>query len=179
MRPATSDDIPAVTRMLLARCEWLEERGLPTWRASVGDLAGQADNPDGTKWLLVHDDRTVIGCTTILDSAPPWGWTAEELAEPAHYLYTTATDPTYRAVQPGALIALWAVDRAHREGRRWVRRGCLHPALVRYYENQGFTLRYKVQRTHNLVYLLERPAESLPDLQIATRSTLSAGEHRG
>ena len=89
------------------------------------------------------------------------------LAEPASYLYSTCTRPDYRAARPGTLIALWAVDQAARLGRRWVRRGCLLPGLVDYYQRyqrQGFTLRHTVRRTRHTLYLLARRSERIPDL---------------
>jgi hypothetical protein len=85
------------------------------------------------------------------------GWTPDETAEPAYYLNTTVTDPAFRALRPGTLMAWWAVDRAARHGRAWVRRDCLWPGLVRYYQRQGFTLLHEVQRTRCRLYLLGPP----------------------
>lgn len=165
MRPATAGDIPAVESLILARSGWLEERGLPSWRESAAELARQAENPDGDVWVLAEDDGRVVGCTTIQEQTPPWGWTEEELHEPAHYLYSTVTDPAYRDTKPGTAMALWAVDRAARQGRTWVRRGCHFPGLVRYNETQGFTLVREVRRTHTSVYLMGRRAERVPDVE--------------
>ncbi|MFR9723758.1 DUF6879 family protein [Streptomyces sp. MS19] len=91
--------------------------------------------------------------------------TEEELNEPAHYLYTTVTDPAYRDVKPGTVMALWAVNRAAGQGRTWVRRGCHFPGLVRYYRTQGFELVHEVQRTRTKVYLMGRRAEHVTDLE--------------
>ncbi|MEV0521825.1 GNAT family N-acetyltransferase [Streptomyces sp. NPDC050439] len=171
VRPATTVDIPAVRTLVLARSAWLEERQMPSWRASADAVAGQAENPDGSMWLLTEETSgRVIGCTTIQQETPPWGWTEQELAEPASYLYTTVTDPADRAQRPGTLLALWAVNRASREGHAWVRRGCMFPSLVRYYETQGFALIHQVQRTHHLVYLLARKAERLTEVTAAIRT---------
>jgi hypothetical protein len=170
VRPATAADIPAVRTLVLARSAWLEERQMPSWRESADDVAVQAENADGTMWLLTEETSgRIIGCTTVQQETPPWGWTERELAEPADYLYTTVTDPADRAHRPGTLLALWAVDRAARQGRAWVRRGCMFPGLVRYYETQGFSLIHEVQRTHNHVYLMGRQAEELPDLPVRTQ----------
>lgn len=87
------------------------------------------------------------------------------LNEPAHYLYSTVTDPAYRDRKPGTVMALWAVDRAARHGRTWVRRGCHFPGLVRYYETQGFRLMHEVQRTRTKVYLMGRRAERVTDME--------------
>ncbi len=164
MRPATADDIPAVEEMILARSSWLEERGLPSWRENAAELARQAENPEGDVWVLAEDDGRIIGCTTVQEQTPPWGWTEDELNEPAHYLYSTVTDPAHRDKKPGTVMGLWAVDRAAREGRAWVRRGCRFPALVRYNETQGFKLLHEVQRTHTTVCLMGRRAERIDDL---------------
>ncbi|MEU1815115.1 GNAT family N-acetyltransferase [Streptomyces roseifaciens] len=164
MRPATAADIPAVEAMILTRCAWMEERGLLSWRRNAGDLAGQAVNPDGDMWVLANTTGRIIGCTTVQEKTFHCGWTDEERAEPAHYLYSSVTDPAYRRYRPGTAMALWAVDRAAAEGRTWVRRGCNYPALVDYYASQGFTLIHDVQRTNHRYYLMARRAEPIADL---------------
>ncbi|MEV4434468.1 GNAT family N-acetyltransferase [Streptomyces sp. NPDC049585] len=165
MRPATAADIPAVEAMVLARSAWLEDRGLPSWRESAADLAGQATNPDGDVWVLADDEaEKIIGFITVQDHNPPWGWTDEELAQPAHYLYSSVTDPAYRRHKPGTTMALWAVDRAAAMGKTWVRRGCNFPELVAYNTTQGFALLHEVQRTHTKVYLMGRRAQGITDV---------------
>ncbi|MFD8967177.1 GNAT family N-acetyltransferase [Streptomyces sp. NPDC059568] len=164
MRLATVADVPGVASMIRSRSAWLEERSLPSWRDSADNLAAQAENSHGGMWVLEDDESHIVGCTTVQEETPPWGWTPEELAEPAHYLFTTVTDPAYREHKPGTLIAFWAVDRAAREGKRWVRRGCMFPGLVSYYRTQGFTLLHEVQRTRNRVYLMARRAERIAEL---------------
>ncbi|KIH98899.1 acetyltransferase [Streptomonospora alba] len=158
MRPATGGDPDAVAAMIHARCDWMEERGLPSWRENVGDLAGQAAS--GAMWVLQAGGR-IAGCTTVLPQAPPGDWTPEETAAPSLYLFTTVTDPAYRRHRPGTLITAWAVDHTARHGRAWVRLGCFSPDLARYYERQGFTLVRKRQREGVPLYLLARRAERL------------------
>ncbi len=165
MRLATVADVPEVAAMIRSRSTWLEERSLPSRHDSADNLAAQAENSHGGMWVLENDESHIVGCTTVQEETPPWGWTPAELAEPAHYLFTTVTDPAYRAHKPGTLIALWAVDHAAREGKRWVRRGCMFSGLVGYYRTQGFTLLHEVQRTHNRVYLMARRAERIAELE--------------
>lgn len=174
MRPATAADAPAVESVILARSAWLEERGLPSWRDSAAELARQAENPDGDVWVLAEDGGRVIGCTTVQEHTPPWGWTEEELSEPAHYLYSSVTDPACQETKPGTAMALWAVDRAAQEGKAWVRRGCHFPGLVAYYKTQGFVLLHEVRRTHNMVYLMGRRAERVVDLRERFRALHSS-----
>jgi hypothetical protein len=164
MRPATAADIPAVASMIHARSGWLAERGLPSWRDHADELAAQAENADGSMWVLAAEGSRIVGCTTIQEETPPWGWTPEELTEPAYYLYTSVTDPAYQRFKPGTLMAWWAVDRAARGGKSWVRRGCMSRDLVRYYERQGFTLYHEVPRTRNIVYLMGRRAARIAEL---------------
>ncbi|MFL1380517.1 GNAT family N-acetyltransferase [Nocardiopsis protaetiae] len=158
MRPATGDDVSGVASMITARCEWMERHGLESWREDVDDLAGQAGR--GFMWVLEAEGR-IVGCTTVMTQALPQDWTAEEAAEPSLYLFTTATDPAYREHRPGTLIGLWAVGRAARQGRRWVRQGCYFPELVKYYKTQGFALVKEQDRNAERLYLLARRAERL------------------
>ncbi|MFI1868840.1 GNAT family N-acetyltransferase [Streptomyces jumonjinensis] len=160
MRPARSDDADAVVRIVLARSAWLEERGLPSWRDSAEKLAALTSNEDGSMFVLATDGHPV-GCTTVTTTTPPMAWTTEELAEPSLYLYGTVTDPALRKTKPGTLIARWAIDRAAREGREWVRRGCRFPGLVAYYQRQGFALIHEMRKTNGPMYLMGRRAERL------------------
>jgi hypothetical protein len=164
IRPARPQDEQEVVRIVLARSRWLEERGMPSWRDSAEKVAALTSNADESMWVLEADGRPV-GCTTVTDSTPPMAWTPEELAQPALYLYTTVTDPALREGKPGALIALWAVDRAAREGRKWVRRGCRFEGLAAYYQRQGFTLLHTMQKTHGPMFLMGRRAERIEDLE--------------
>lgn len=171
MRPATEDDAPGVAEMIRARCDWMEESGLESWRDMVDDLAGQAGS--GSMWVL-DDGGRVVGCTTVTEHAPPKDWTPEEAEEPSLYLFTTVTDPAYREHRPGTLIALWAVDQAARQGRAWVRRGCFEPELVKYYQSQGFGLVKEQERNAGHLYLMARRAERL-DVEVETAAGVGAG----
>jgi len=158
MRPATENDVTGVAEMIRARCGWQERRGLESWREEVDDLVGQAGS--GFMWVL-EDAGRIVGCTTVTTHSPPKDWTPEEATEPSLYLFTTVTDPAYRKYKPGTLIALWAVDRAARQGLRWVRRGCYFPELVKYYQTQGYDLVKEQDRSAGHLYLLAREAKRL------------------
>ncbi|WP_175324634.1 GNAT family N-acetyltransferase [Frankia sp. Cppng1_Ct_nod] len=120
MRLATNADVPAVAAIIRSRCVWLEERGLPSWRDSADDVAAQAENTDGTMWVLEEDGDRIVGCTMVQEETPPWGWTPTELAESAYYLYTSVTDPKFQEFKPETLMAWWAVDRAASTNKRWL-----------------------------------------------------------
>nr|WP_086578724.1 GNAT family N-acetyltransferase [Streptosporangium minutum] len=161
MRPTTSTDQDAVAAMILARCEWMERNGLPSWRPSVDDLAGQCGNPFGDVWVMEMNGSRIVGRTTIQQEGPPWGWTDTERAEPALYLNTTVTDPAYRHMRLGTLIAWWAVDQAAGQGVQWVRRDCLWPQLATYYASQGFSLVRTAENGKYTHHMLARRAEPM------------------
>ncbi|TYC08746.1 GNAT family N-acetyltransferase [Actinomadura syzygii] len=161
MRSASAADGPAVRELIAARCDWMEERGLPSWRPSIDDLVSQCDNPCGDVWVLELDGSRVLGRTTLQEQGPPWGWTEAEKTEPALYMTTSVTDPCFREVKPGTLMAWWAVDQAAQRGACWVRRDCLFPELAKYYQSQGYELVREVERGRHRLYMMARAAERL------------------
>ncbi len=122
---------------------------------------------------MTDTEGGLVGCTSLYEETPQWGWTDVERAETAFFLATTFTDPARRAERPGALIAWWALGHATRAGKDWVRRGCGHAGLVRYYRDvQGFQLVHTTERHGHTAYLLARKAQELAGLPI--RSAISA-----
>ena len=161
MRPASTADRQGVRAVIAARCDWLEANGMPSWRPSLDDLVAQTDNPCGDVWLLADGSR-VIGRTTLQgDVPPPWGWTDAERAEHALYLTTSVTDPEFRAVRPGTLMALWAVDQAAQAGASWVRRDCAFSELAKYYQTQGYDLVREAEYKGRRLFMMARRAERL------------------
>lgn len=144
VRAAEPSDAPAIERVIRSRAEWMRQKGLADWDAWMNSaelMAARATRPGAPARLLVHEDGTVIGCTTVSAVPSDEAWTAAERAESALYLNTTCTDPRWRAHRPGALLASWAVGEAAACAVAWVRRSCSNDALMRYYRDvQGFTL---------------------------------------
>ncbi len=145
--------------MVLARCEWLEDRGLPSWRPAVEGLVAQCADPHRDTWVLVDDVLGVVGQMLVQEQSPPWGWTEEERAEPALYLSGSITRPGLD--KPGRLMAWWAVDRAARLGVPWVRRHCQVRQVADYNLTQGFDLIREEQRTNARLWMMARRAELL------------------
>ncbi|WP_246250958.1 GNAT family N-acetyltransferase [Actinomadura litoris] len=144
-----------------ARCAWLEERGLESWRGAVEGLVEECDNPAGDVWVLDCEEQGVVGRMLVQDVGPPWGWTDAERAEPAWYLSGSLTVPGLRSRRPGTVMAWWAVDRAARSGVGWVRRHCHFEGVARYNLSQGFTLVRTEQRTNARLFMMARRAECL------------------
>ena len=105
MRLAQPWDRAAVARFVDARCDWLEARGLPSWRSERDDVVAQCDNPEGDVWVLDDEAAGVIGQTVVQWQGPPFGWTDAERAESALYLSGSVTDPAVKALRPGSLMA--------------------------------------------------------------------------
>jgi hypothetical protein len=145
--------------MISARCDWLEDRRLPSWRPHLDDLVSLTDNPCGDVWLLELDGDQIIGQTTVQPHAPPWGWTDQERAESALYMTTSVTDPAFRWLKPGTVMAWWAVARAAQVGAEWVRRDCLVPELAKYYLTQGYDLVREAEYKDHRLFMMARAAE--------------------
>jgi hypothetical protein len=161
MRLAQPMDKVSVARVIGARCDWMEARGLPSWRGAVDDIVAQCDNPEGDVWVLDDEATGVIGRTVVQEVGPPFGWTDTERAESALYLSGSVTDPAAKMLRPGSLIAWWAVDLAARQGVPWVRRHAQVEQVAAYDQAQGFDLVREEQRTHARLWMLARKAERL------------------
>lgn len=174
MRPATAHDRPAYAELIRARAAWMMSSGkvggedlLDEGRAE--QIAAQAGNDRTPVWALTTPGGELLGCTSLYEQTPEWGWTDAERAEPALFLATTFTHPDRRAAKPGTLIAWWALGHAARTGKLWVRRGCGHQGLVRYYrDHQGFDLIHETERGGHPAYLLARKAEEINHLPVTT-----------
>jgi hypothetical protein len=161
MRLAQPSDKTAVARLIGARCDWMEARGLASWRDAADDLIAQCHNPEEDVWVLDDEDGGVIGQTVVQEQGPPFGWTETERAQPALYLSGSVTDPAAKSLRPGALIAWWAVDLAARQGVPWVRRHAQVARVAAYDQAQGFDLVREEQRTHARLWMLARKSERL------------------
>ncbi|MFF6979386.1 GNAT family N-acetyltransferase [Streptomyces sp. NPDC008343] len=154
--------------LIQARSDWMKVKQLPNWHSwgrHVHELAGNCARHPCDMWVLAEVTGRILGCTTILRTAAPWAWTADEATDTAFYLNGTITDPAERHRKRGALIADWAVDHAARECISRVRRDCGSPALAAYYQQQGFQLIRKVPTPRgHASYALERKAERIPEL---------------
>ncbi|WP_338400141.1 GNAT family N-acetyltransferase [Streptomyces graminilatus] len=146
----------------------MRNKRLPSWQSwakHVSELAANCADRYGDMWVLAEDHVRIVGCTTILRTAAPWAWTANEASEPAFYLNSTVTDPAERDRKLGTLIANWAVDHAARQNMRFVRRDCNSRSLATYYEKQQFTIVHRLPpRDGCTVYALQREAQRIPEL---------------
>jgi hypothetical protein len=169
VRLAALADEDEVRAMIAARCGWMEEQGMPSWRPSLDDLVSQCANPGHDVWVLLQDGQ-IVGRTTLqYQAGGPW-WSEAEHAG-AFFMSTTVTAPALRHLKPGTLLAWWALDHAARHGAQWVRRDTIWPELAAYYQRQGYALARTAPRKQHTLYLLERRAERLDWTQAVSPGT--------
>jgi GNAT superfamily N-acetyltransferase len=175
MRPAVPGDRDLIERLVADRFKWMAERGALPWPQSPADIADKTLSPRAPMWVLADDGGLPIGVTMLLERTGTAIFTEEERAESCFVLTNSVTDPRHAGRGLGTQIALWAVDRAAREGKQWVRRVTTEDRLVRYYESQGFTAIRRREYRGNLITALQRPAERLNVL--STRTSAGAEVH--
>ncbi|WP_374203186.1 GNAT family N-acetyltransferase [Streptomyces sp. ST2-7A] len=167
MRLALDEDRGQISEMVRERMAWMREQGIPDWPRSNEDVEVIASQAGSGKpvWVLVSPEGRVIGCTSLYDKTPAWGWSDEELKQSAYFLATSFTHPAYRRERPGQIMALWALDRAAHNGIDWVRRGTFsHRLMVYYRDEQGWQLVHTPERKGHRAYLMARPSEPQPEL---------------
>lgn len=164
MRRAVSTDRDHIERFVTQRFTWMAEEGALPWPQTPALIADKALSPRAPLWVLVDSNDIPVGTTTLLEQTGTAIFTEEERAESCFLLANTVTDPSHAGHLLGTKIALWAVDRAARKGKRWVRRVTTAERLVAYYESQGFVLLREREYKGNRIRALQRSAERLDGL---------------
>lgn len=182
MRPAVAGDQESIAEMVRVRMRWMRENSIPDWPRTNEDVDAIASQAAGGQpvWVLVSPAGQVIGCTSVYEKTPEWGWTEEELRQSAYFLATSFTHPAYRREQPGRLMAWWALNRAAVNGFAWVRRGTFAHRLMIYYRDvQGWDLVHTPERKGRTAYLMARRAELMPEVsRVIKDSVASTGDGR-
>lgn len=161
LRPAAPYDRDAVTQLIRARADWLDEHGHngTVWRRDAGKLAEQCGHPAWTIWLLVrrNSGRVAARLGTVRRS-PPWLFpdAAAETAEESLFVHGTVSHPEFRGA--GGLAVRGMVHVAAAGSYHWVRRGTTDARLLAYYQTQGFSHVSEVERRGTRVYGLQRRA---------------------
>lgn len=138
MRPAALSDRGRIEEFAARRFAWMERAGHEPWPQTAELIASRAGDGVAPMWVITGVDDVALGCTIVLDTLGKAVFTDEERAEESLVLVSTLTDPASIGEGLGSRIAWWAVDRAGREGKAWVRRVTSEEGLVRYYKFQGF-----------------------------------------
>jgi GNAT superfamily N-acetyltransferase len=144
IRPGRPDDVPTVLALLDQATEWLVSLGRtdqwgtephstnPRRIAQIGEFAR-----GGGLWLAESDGRA-FGSMSVGDAAPH----VPPADEPELYVQLLVTDRAAKGSGVGAALLEHARELARQRGLRLLRVDCFaggDGALVRYYEQQGFT----------------------------------------
>jgi GNAT superfamily N-acetyltransferase len=147
LRRATADDLPAVTGLIRAAAEWMNDRGLDAWRRDGTPAVDRV--PDsveaGTVWLMYNGHTAAPVATVTLDTVPDQEFPAAGVdtgsALIVHRMAATR-DPAYAEMNIACLLLDFATDQASRHGLEWVMLNCNRQPgaepLRRRYEECGF-----------------------------------------
>lgn len=162
IRIADAEDVGAVLGLRRHAERWLKDAGIEQWTATAyGTHVIKSWINAGSTFVIESPKGDVIGSLS-LDRGDPDFWTAEELAEPATYLYKFILLSEYRGSGLGDLLLDWASYRAELAGSLWLRLDCWrdNTGLHAYYGRRGFT--HLDTRSHPIRKsgaLFERPVE--------------------
>lgn len=137
IRLATRDDLADVLDLLNAAASWLHAKGLDQWPDGF-DSERIGPMIDRSEVFIACNGPTPVATVTVTDAGDPDFWTADELAEPSHYIAKLAVSRDHTGL--GELLLRWTVDRAARTGVRWVRLDAwkTNPGLHAFYERAGW-----------------------------------------
>ncbi|GAA4564713.1 GNAT family N-acetyltransferase [Planotetraspora kaengkrachanensis] len=163
LRRATASDLPTVLTLLAEAAKWLNAAGVRQWpdggfpAARIEPLIDQ-----GVMYLLDDGIDPVPAATMAVDAhADPEFWSAPDRPHDALYVHKLAVSRAYSGQGLGEVLLGWAVARAARTGRRWLRLDCAkdNTRLQAYYRGLGFRHVRTVDLPHRASgALFERPA---------------------
>jgi GNAT superfamily N-acetyltransferase len=135
VRAATPEDVETVGRLLDDASTWVGDLGFRQWPLPFprDEIAAAIERGE----VYVADvDGESVATVTLLESDPFWG----ERPPDALYVHKLAVRRDHAGRGIGAALVEWAVQRAARGGRSFLRLDCLNadPGIRRYYESLGF-----------------------------------------
>ncbi|MFD7161684.1 GNAT family N-acetyltransferase [Kribbella sp. NPDC059898] len=162
LRSAVPSDVDDVIELRRYAEEWLKAAGIEQWTSSAtGDRTIREHFDDDRTYVVVDDGGYVVASLALGEGDSDF-WTADELTEPARYLYKLMAGPTARGIGLGDVLLDWACDRAQRQGADRIRLDCwrTNAGLHAYYLARGFR-QYDVRTApgRKSGALFERPAD--------------------
>lgn len=136
VRPATTDDLPAVHEILDEAGTWLSQQGIYQWPTPYPRESINRAFADRQLWVGNRADRIVATMRTAFHDPDVWG--NDPL--PALYVHGLAVRREPESRGSGLELLHWAVHAAANEGLVAVRLDCWaeNRRLRRYYEQAGF-----------------------------------------
>lgn len=133
-------DLPLVMEILAEAAAWLKEKGIDQWPSPPNEhwqrRMAEAIQREEVYTFGVVKNRFGIARFTWTD---PY-WPDDNLAG---YVHSMAVRSDMHGQNVGGLILFWAMMKAKREGKQFLRLDCLasNGRLRQYYEDQGFHFR--------------------------------------
>jgi ribosomal protein S18 acetylase RimI-like enzyme len=155
--PASATDVAEIAALLEDARRWLAARGITQWtRPFTADWIAERVAA-GEFWIARHDG-VPLAVVRLLWTDPLF-WQERDHGDAA-YVHTLAVRRDCAGQGIGAHVLRWVEDQARARGRRTLRLDCAadNPALLRYYERQGFTPVSRQSVGPAIVILLEKPA---------------------
>jgi GNAT superfamily N-acetyltransferase len=150
IRPAGTDDLPAIAQLLDEAGDWMRSRGISDqWpiRFPLSDLAARVHRGE---LYIAYDHATPVGTFALDYHADPEFWHDDPTGTAAGYLHRLAVARTHAGHGIGAQL----VDRASHlvadSGRLWLRLDCAknNIRLHDYYRQLGFAHMGSVDLPH-------------------------------
>lgn len=138
VRPATVNDLEAVSSILGEAARWLEDTGVRMWRDDELSSARIADDVTGGLFFLAECDGVSAG-TIKFQLEDPLFWPDLPQGEAA-YIHRLAVRRRFAGQGVSTALMQWAVELTRTLGRRYVRLDCevARPKLRAVYERFGF-----------------------------------------
>ena len=155
LAPASAADLATIAAVLEDARRWLAGRAIAQWPRPFADAWIAAKIAAGEFWVARLDGVPVAVVRLLW--ADPLFWGERERGDAA-YVHTLAVRRDHAGRGIGARVLRWADDRARARRRRFLRLDCMvdNPALVAYYEREGFTPLGPARVGMTTVMLLEK-----------------------
>jgi GNAT superfamily N-acetyltransferase len=142
-KAAQPDDRPLVMEILAEAAAWLQEKGIDQWPSPPNEhwQRRMAEAVQREEVYTVGIVKNRFGIVRFTWSDPYWP--DDNLAG---YVHSMAVRSEMHGQNLGGLILFWAMMKAKREGKQFLRLDCAagNGRLRRYYEEQGFVCRGEV-----------------------------------
>lgn len=155
-----ADDFEKILNLRKEAAEWLSRSGIDQWTDIKRGATAIKDWLESGSTFVVQNEGMEIVASLALGSADPDFWTAEEITEPAVYLYKFMINRSNRGTGLGEILLDWACEKSSQRGAYFLRLDCwkTNSGLHRYYLDRGFdylTTRSKTGRKSGALF--ERP----------------------
>lgn len=164
LRPAASEDVPALLALRAEAEGWLRTKGTDQWSdPETGERAiskWRASIDEGRAWVVVGEHDEVLA-TVSRGPVDRDFWTDADRPEAALYLYKLIVARKASGRQLGMRVIDWMSRLAALEGRTWVRIDTwrTNSGLHAYYERLGFKhVRTEEPPHRRSGWLAQRPA---------------------